>query len=76
MSAALSSGDLETVRILGHSMKGSGAAYGFDDLTSIGAALEIAAKAGDAEEARRQLALMEVYLNRVELHAPTSGDPA
>ncbi len=73
MNAALAGADFEPVRILGHSMKGSGAAYGFEALTAIGAALEIAAKAEDAEAIRSQLAAMEDYLNRVELHAPTSG---
>ena len=40
MTHALEQSDLETVRVLGHSMKGSGASYGFEGLTTIGASLE------------------------------------
>jgi CheY-like chemotaxis protein len=72
MRAALTSTDYETVRIVGHSMKGSGAAYGFDELTAIGSSLEQAAKAGDAEAIRHQLDAMASYLERVELRAPST----
>ena len=35
MHTALESGDFENIRILGHSMKGSGGGYGFDEITTI-----------------------------------------
>ena len=44
MSEALTQGDFETIRVLGHSMKGAGGSYGFDPITGIGKSLEQAAK--------------------------------
>jgi hypothetical protein len=41
---ALEKGDYETIRILSHSMKGSGGGYGFDPITHIGRFIEEAAK--------------------------------
>ncbi len=40
ISDALKKGDYETIRILGHSMKGSGGGYGFDAISDIGRRLE------------------------------------
>ncbi|MEN9579192.1 MAG: hypothetical protein RJA70_2201, partial [Pseudomonadota bacterium] len=45
MLAALNQGDFETVARLGHDMKGSGASFGFQAITDIGAALEHEARA-------------------------------
>jgi HPt (histidine-containing phosphotransfer) domain-containing protein len=64
---ALQRGDYEAVRVLGHNMKGSGGGYGFHGITSIGDALEQAAKRADAaaiEHAARELA---AYLESVEV---------
>lgn len=44
ISTALDRCDYENVRILGHNMKGSGAGYGFQRITDIGASLELAAE--------------------------------
>ncbi len=64
---AQQAGDLETVRVTGHSMKGTGGGYGFQGLSEIGAAIESAAKAGDADGISRGLADLEDYLERVEV---------
>jgi HPt (histidine-containing phosphotransfer) domain-containing protein len=40
------------VRMLGHNLKGSGGAYGFPELSEIGAAIEAAGKAGDETAVR------------------------
>lgn len=63
----LGSGDFDSIRRIGHSMKGSGGGYGFDEITSIGARIEEAAKSGD-DTAIRDLAdsLMD-YLDGVEV---------
>ena len=60
------SGEFDTIRTLGHNMKGVGAAYGFAPITDIGKKLEEAAKAKDVEEIRRQAAELDTYLARVE----------
>ena len=62
---AIEKRDLETIRILGHSMKGSGGGYGFDAITDIGAALEKAAQEGREEVIRREIIRLEDYLRDV-----------
>lgn len=64
---ALEREDFDALRVLGHRMKGSGAGYGFDAITEIGHAIEDAAKAGDAEGVKRQVAVLTSYLERVEI---------
>ncbi len=64
---ALEQGDHETIRILGHSMKGSGGGYGFDEITELGRALEQAAKSGDGEEIGRKTAELSTYLDRLHI---------
>ena len=64
---ALARGDFETVRQLGHSMKGAGGGFGFDDITTIGAALEQAAKRRDGDAIREALEQLAGYLARVKV---------
>ena len=65
--AQLAAGDFEALRIGGHSLKGSGGGYGFPDLTRIGAAIETAAKAGDAATIEAALTEYADYMQRVEV---------
>ena len=67
LSRALEAGDFETIRILGHSMKGSGGGYGFDGITDIGEYLEQAGKEQNSEMVRRQVECLADYLKRVEV---------
>ena len=67
MSCALTDSDFDTVRLLGHSMKGSGGGYGFDGITDIGMSLEEAAKEENAEAIRKWIAELSNYLERVEV---------
>jgi HPt (histidine-containing phosphotransfer) domain-containing protein len=67
MGDALTQGDFETIRILGHSMKGAGGSYGFDAITDIGKSLEQAAKDKDTERIERSLQELSVYLDRLEV---------
>jgi HPt (histidine-containing phosphotransfer) domain-containing protein len=64
---ALLLGDMERVRILGHSMKGSGGGYGFDGITEIGLRLEIAGRDGDASAARTGMDDLAEYLRNVDI---------
>jgi CheY-like chemotaxis protein len=59
---ALKMADYRTLSALGHQLKGSGAAYGFEGLSDYGASLEEAAKASDLDEASRQTALIADYV--------------
>ena len=67
ISEALEKGDMDAVRILGHSMKGSGGGYGFETITDIGMLMEKAAKEGWEEDIRLQVKRLEDYLRRVEI---------
>lgn len=64
---ALAVEDFETIRILGHTMKGSGGGYGFDGISEIGGCLEETAKARNAEGIRRCVDQLIAYLERVEV---------
>ncbi|KAF0155078.1 MAG: cytoplasmic protein [Syntrophaceae bacterium] len=64
---ALEKKDMAAVRIIGHSMKGSGGGYGFETITDIGMLMEKAAKEGRDEDIRQQVKRLEDYLRHVEI---------
>ena len=64
---ALERGDFETVRNLGHGMKGSGGGWGMDQVGDIGQGIEEAAKAQDPDETRQWLDKLADFLERVEV---------
>ncbi|MFQ6026618.1 MAG: Hpt domain-containing protein [Dehalococcoidia bacterium] len=66
LRAALNSRDFETLRLLGHSMKGVGD-FGFEYLMEIGRGLERAAQTRNLPEAENLLHDMSSYLANVEV---------
>ncbi len=64
---ALAKGDYETIRILGHSMKGSGGGYGFDAITDIGRSIELSAKEHDDTAIKKHLKDLEDYIKKVQI---------
>jgi CheY-like chemotaxis protein/HPt (histidine-containing phosphotransfer) domain-containing protein len=66
MLDALDRVDFKTVTILGHQMRGSGGAYGFQAITDIGAALQQAAESADTDASRKLVGELSSYLDRVE----------
>jgi PAS domain S-box-containing protein len=64
--AALDDGDYEQIRTVGHKMRGSGAGYGFPEITAMGEHLELAAESRDAGKARNQVAGLAEYLDVLE----------
>lgn len=64
---AIAKKDWETVRILGHSMKGSGGGYGFETITDIGMLIEKAAKEGCGKDISLQVKRLEDYLRQIEI---------
>ena len=66
MLDALDRADFETVKFLGHNMRGSGSNYGFRAITDIGAALEQAAKSADTDASRKWVGELSSYLDRGE----------
>jgi len=67
VEAMLARDDFDGVRITGHSMKGSGGGYGFPFITEIGAGLERAAIARDADSIRNAISELRHYLAQVEI---------
>lgn len=67
LQAALAGGDFATLRVTGHSLKGTGGGYGFDGLSEIGGRIEESAKAGDGEALQRHLGALSDYLSRVQV---------
>jgi len=64
---AVEKNDIETIRILGHTMKGSGGGYGFDRITEIGRDIEEAAKAGNKEKILAQANELKQFLTHLEI---------
>lgn len=67
INAALATGDFAAAAALAHRIKGEGAAYGFERLTEMGAALERAAKAGDHASAGQLATQVSEYIDAVEV---------
>lgn len=65
--AAIASGDADTIRMLGHRLKGTGTSYGFERLTELGAAIEMAGKEGRLDEAAVLTAEVRAYVENVEV---------
>jgi PAS domain S-box-containing protein len=62
MGDALERADFEAVTILGHNMRGSGGAFGFQAITDFGARLEQAAADADIGKSRRLVDELAIYL--------------
>jgi HPt (histidine-containing phosphotransfer) domain-containing protein len=65
MLDALDRVDFETVKFLGHQMRGSGGAFGFQAITDIGAELQQAAESADTDASRKWVGELSNYLDRV-----------
>jgi PAS domain S-box-containing protein len=65
MLDALDRVDFETVSSLGHQMRGSGGAFGFQAITDIGAALQEAGEGADDGGSRKWVKELSNYLDRV-----------
>lgn len=67
VEALLAKGQFDGIRVIGHSMKGSGGGYGFQFITEVGAGLERAAIARNADVIRSALSELREYLAQVEI---------
>jgi len=66
LGVALAGPDFETVILLGHNLRGSGGAFGFQAITDIGAALEAAGGLSDVEASRGWVSALSTFLDRIE----------
>lgn len=67
ITGCMQKNDLETIRILGHRMKGDGGGYGFDSISAIGETLELAALRNDHATIRERTSELSSFLQRVEV---------
>ena len=67
LTQALSDSDFETIRVTGHNLYGSGAAYGLDDISWIGASIEKAADSQDIAEIERSIGELESFLRALKV---------
>jgi HPt (histidine-containing phosphotransfer) domain-containing protein len=65
LEVALQQNNLAQIRMIGHRMKGDGGGYGFDAISTIGAALEQAAAREDRSAIQRHTAEFIDFLVRV-----------
>lgn len=63
----IDSKDFQSIKILGHSMKGFGAGYGFHKISEIGAVLERAAIEGNSSMIEEQIIRMKEYLDNIKI---------
>jgi HPt (histidine-containing phosphotransfer) domain-containing protein len=67
ISRALESEDFESIKRVGHTMKGSGGGYGFDFITDLGKKIEEAAGKRDGVRVRRYIEELLLFLDTVEV---------
>jgi HPt (histidine-containing phosphotransfer) domain-containing protein len=67
LQKALAVEDFETIRMLGHRMRGDGGGYGFPMISDIGHALEKAALEKNAQDATACVQALITYLDRIEI---------
>jgi HPt (histidine-containing phosphotransfer) domain-containing protein len=65
LEIALQQNNLTQIRIIGHRMKGDGGGYGFNAISTMGAALEQAAAREDRDAIRRHTVELNDFLARV-----------
>lgn len=63
----LSEGNLSEIQRIGHSMKGSGGGYGFDEISKIGKGIEEAAMQGDSNEIEQLINRLTQFLATVKI---------
>lgn len=67
LAVAAQCGDLKTVRLLGHRMKGDGGGYGFQIISEVGEALEQAARREDWKVIADKTEVLTVFLAQVDV---------
>ncbi len=67
LETALAVGDYQTIRVVGHNLRGSGNPYGFPTISHIGRNLESAAGTQSPDEIRLQITALRDYLAVVKV---------
>ncbi len=67
LEQALEDQDYETLRSIGHNLKGVGGGYGFHDMTAMGTAIEEGARENKLEIVKENVTKLSHYLSNVEI---------
>ncbi len=67
LETAVQEKDFDQIRMLGHKLKGTGAAYGFDELSRLGNIIEDQAVEKLMENVPESTALVRNYLENIEI---------
>jgi HPt (histidine-containing phosphotransfer) domain-containing protein len=67
LARAAQTGDIKTVRLLGHRMKGDGGGYGFQEISDIGEALDQAARREDWKVIAEKINALTAFLAHVDV---------
>jgi hypothetical protein len=67
LEKAVALGNFDTIRTLGHRMRGDGGGYGFHMISEIGQALEEAALEKNRHEIMARVQELTTYLGRIEV---------
>jgi HPt (histidine-containing phosphotransfer) domain-containing protein len=67
LRTALTEGNYQKMKDIGHKLKGNAAGYGFDYMSRIGAEIEKEAKAGNNIELQNWIDQLETYLGSVQI---------
>ncbi len=62
MRDALSAGDFTAIQTIAHNCKGIGTGYGFPDISKVGALIEMAAKASNADQLQESIQEFEYHI--------------
>ena len=65
LETSLQESNLAQIQLIGHRMRGDGGGYGFDAISTMGAALEQATAREDRDAIRRHIAELIDFLDRV-----------
>ena len=68
LEQAFAEQDFETLRSVGHNLKGVGGGYGFHDMTTFGAAIEEGAKEKNLATINENIKKLSHYLANVEIN--------
>lgn len=67
LRTAMAQEDFETIRLLGHRMKGDGGGYGFKTISEIGENLELAAARRDHPAIEQSIGELKDFVSRVNV---------
>ena len=59
--------EFDEIQRIGHSMKGSGGGYGFEEISEIGGRIEVAAREADETVIAQEAGILTAYLSNLKI---------